>query len=85
MAFRRVRRRCMEERKVNNIKPIIEELLQAIEGNGMTLRAWFEVMDNMAIDNMVTQAELSSGMRMLQSHNSSRKKQPVLSAEKVRG
>lgn len=85
MAFRRVRRQYMEERKASKVKPIIEELLQAIEGNGMTLRAWFEVMDNLAINNMVTQAELSSGMQMLQSHNSSRKKQPVLSPAKVRG
>lgn len=85
MAFRRVRRRYMEARKVSKVKPIIEELLHAIEGNGMTLRAWFEVMDQLTINDMVTQTELSSGMRMLQSHNSSRKKQPVLTAEQVRG
>lgn len=84
MAFRRVRRRYMEERKASKIKPIIEQLLQAIEGNGMTLGAWFEVMDQLAINNMVTHAELSSGMRMLQSQNSSRKRQPVLTAEQVR-
>eukprot|EP00752_Nemacystus_decipiens_P007651 g6840.t1 len=83
MAFRRVRRRYTQERKASKVKPIIAELLQAIEGNGMTLRAWFEVMDSLAINNMVTQAELSSGMRVLQSHNSSRKKQPVLSADKI--
>lgn len=84
MAFRRVRRRCTEARKASNVQPIIEELLKAIEGNGMTLRAWFEVMDQLAINNMVTQTELASGMKMLQSHNSCRKKQPVLTAEKVR-
>lgn len=85
MAFRRVRRRYMDARKASKVRPIIEELLQAIEGSGMTLHAWFEVMDQLAINNMVTQAELSSGMRKLQNHNSSRKKQPVLTAEKARG
>lgn len=85
MAFRRVRRRYMEARKASNVEPIIEELLQAIEGNGMTVRAWFEAMDKLANNSMITPRELSSGMRMLQSHNSSRKKQPVLTSEKVGG
>lgn len=85
MAFRRVRRRYMEARKVNKVKPIIEELLQAIEGNGMTVRAWFEAMDLIAINNMVTQCELSQGMRMLLVHSVDRKKQPVLTPEKVGG
>lgn len=75
----------MEERKVNKVKPIIEELLQAIEGNGMTIRAWFEVLDQIAISNMVTQNELSQGMRMLQIHSADRKKQPILTTEKVGG
>lgn len=83
MAFRRVRRRYMEARKADNVKPIVEDLLQAIEGNGMTIRAWFEVMDQIAINNMVTQHELSQGMRALQIHSMDGKKQPVLTAEKV--
>lgn len=85
MAFRRVRRRYMEARKINEVKPIVEELLQAIEGNGMTVRAWFEAMDQIAINNMVTPSELSQGMRMLLVHSVDRKKQPVLTAEKVGG
>lgn len=85
MAFRRVRRRYVESRKAGKVQPIIEELLQAIEGNGMSLRAWFEVMDHVAINNMVTQTELASGMRILQNQKSIRKKQPVLTPEKVRG
>lgn len=83
MAFRRVRRRCAEARKARDVMPIIEELLQAIEGNGMTLRGWFEVLDQLAIDNIVTQSELIRGMRMLEMNGTDRKKQPVLTADKV--
>lgn len=83
MAFRRVRRRYVETRKVSKVEPVIEELLKAIEGNGMTIQAWFEAMDQVSINNMVTQHELSIGMRILQDHHTDRKKQPVLTTEKV--
>lgn len=74
----------MQARKARKIKPVIEELLQAIEGNDMSISAWFELMDDMAINNMITQTELSKGMQILQTHGSGRKKQPVLNADQVR-
>ncbi|CAN0023315.1 unnamed protein product, partial [Scytosiphon promiscuus] len=83
MAFRRVRRRYVEAQKASKVEPIIEELLKVIEGNGMTIQAWFEAMDQVAINNKVTQEELSVGMRILQDHHTLRKKQPVLTVEKI--
>lgn len=83
MAFRRVRRRYVEARKASKVTPVIEELLKVIEGNGMSIQAWFEAMDQVAINDKVTQEELSMGMRILQDHHTDRKKLPVLTAEKV--
>lgn len=83
MAFRRVRRRYIETRKNSNMTSIIEELLQAIEGNGMTIRTWFEIMDQLANNSMVNQSEFSKGMKMLQNHSTERMRQPVLTAEQV--
>ncbi len=75
----------MQARKARKVKPVIKELLQAIEGSGMSVSAWFEVMDDLAINNMITQTELSKGMQILQTHSSGRrKKQPVLTADQVR-
>jgi len=65
MAFRRVRRRYMQARKANKVKPVIEELLQAIEGNGMSISAWFELMDDMAINNMITQTDAARSQRVV--------------------
>lgn len=56
---------------------------QAIDGNGMTVRAWFEVMDQMTSRGRITHDELARGMRMLELHSKGRKKQRVLSPEKV--
>ncbi|CBN79756.1 conserved unknown protein [Ectocarpus siliculosus] len=83
MAFRRVRRRYIDARKNSNIKSIVEELLGAIEGNGMTIRTWFEIMDQLSNNNMINQSEFSKGMEMLQNHSTERMKQPVLSAEQI--
>lgn len=83
MAFRRVRRRHAEARKSDGVRPIIEELLQAIEGNGMTVRSWFKAMDQLAVDNRVTLAELAKGMRMLEVHGKDAKKQRVFTTKKV--
>ncbi|CAM9152661.1 unnamed protein product, partial [Ectocarpus sp. 13 AM-2016] len=83
MAFRRVRRRYIDTRKNSNIKSIIEELLEAIKGNGMTIRTWFEIMDQLSNNNMINQSEFSKGMEMLQNHSTERMKQPVLSAEQI--
>lgn len=83
MAFRRVRRLYMQARKARKVRPVIEELLQAIEGNGMCISAWFGLMDDLAVNNMVTQTELSKGMQILQSQSHGRKKQPVLTTDQV--
>lgn len=83
MAFRRVRRRFLETRKARDVKPIVEELLQAIEGNGMTINGWFEIMNQLSTDNVVTQSELARGMRMLEMNGTDAKKQAVLTADKV--
>lgn len=83
MAFRRIRRYHLDARKFSGVKPIIDDLLEVIEGNGMTVRDWFEIMDQLAVGNMVTQSELSRGMRMLELHGKSTKCVPVLSPEKV--
>lgn len=56
---------------------------QAIEGNGMTIRGWSEVMDQMASDGKITQKELARGMRLLELHGG-RRKQVVLTPDKVR-
>lgn len=85
MAFRRVRRRHVEARKSHGVRPIIEELLQAIEGNGMTIRSWFEAMDQLSLDNRVTMPELAKGMRMLEMHGKNTKKQRVFTTQKVGG
>lgn len=83
MAFRRVRRHSSENRKALHVVPIIQHLLEAIEGNGMTVHDWFQLLDQLSTEHLITQTELAKGMRMLERHGPATNKHPVFTSEKV--